>query len=151
MSEVLSSLNSTFTLAFVTTSIFGLGLWLTLRDLLAPLRNLPLVLAALGINFVLLPAVAWLLGQLLPLHQDLKVGLILMSTVAGAPITIKAAQLARGDVVFAGSLVTLQVIATVVYLPFALPLLIPGIAVDTVAIAMPLVRKSCCLSREASS
>jgi BASS family bile acid:Na+ symporter len=139
MSEIVSSLNSAFTLAFVVTSMFGLGLGLTLRDLLAPLRNVHLVLAALGINFVLLPAVAWLLTHLLPLQQDLKIGLILMSTVAGAPITIKAAQLARGDIAFAGSLVTLQVIATVIYLPIALPFLIPGIAVDTVAIAMPLV------------
>lgn len=33
---------------------------------------------------------------------------------------------------------TLQVVVTVIYLPFVLPFLIPGISVDTVAIAMPL-------------
>lgn len=139
MTEIVSSLNSAFTLAFVVTSMFGLGLGLTMCDLLAPLRNIRLVLSALAINFVLLPGAAWLLTRLLPLQHELEIGLILMSTVAGAPITIRAAQLARGDVAFAGSLVTLQVIVTVVYLPFALPLLIPGIAVDTVALAMPLV------------
>jgi BASS family bile acid:Na+ symporter len=138
MNEIISSLNEAFTLAFVITSMFGLGLGLTVRDLLAPLRNVRLVLTALAINFVLLPGLAWLLTRLLPLDPDLKIGLILMSTMAGAPLAIKAAQLARGDTVSAGSLVTLQVIATVIYLPFALPLLVPGIAVDTVAIAMPL-------------
>ena len=138
MSEIIGSLNSAFTLAFVVTSMFGLGLGLSVQDLLAPLRNVRLVVVMLAINFVLIPAVAWLLPRLLPLGPDLQIGLILMSAVAGAPLVIKASQLARGDVVAAGSLVTLQVIATVIYLPFALPLLIPGIAIDTVAIAMPL-------------
>lgn len=138
MSEIVSSLNSAFTLAFVITSMFGLGLGLTVRDLLNPLANIRLLLSALAINFVLLPVVAWLLTRLLPLDEDLKIGIILMSAVAGAPLAIKAAQLARGDTVSAGSLVTLQVIVTVFYLPFVLPLLIPGVVVDAVAIAMPL-------------
>jgi len=139
MTEIVSSLNSAFTLAFVITSMFGLGLGLTMGDLLAPLRNVRLVVAALFVNFVLLPGVAWLLTQVLPLQDDLKVGLILMSTVAGAPLTIKATQLARGNVAFAGSLVTFQVVVTIIYLPFALPLLIPNATVDAVALAMPLV------------
>lgn len=138
MSEIVGSLNSTFTLAFVVTSMFGLGLRLTVKDLLAPLRNVRLVVATLGINFILIPVLAWLLARLLPLSPGLEIGLILMSAVAGAPLVIKASQLARGDVVAAGSLVTLLVVVTVIYLPFALPLLVPGTAVNTVAIAMPL-------------
>ncbi len=138
MSEIIGSLNSAFTLAFVVTSMFGLGLGLTLKDLLAPLGNFRLVAATLGINFILIPALAWVLARLLPLAPDLQVGLIVMSAVAGAPLVIKAGQLARGDVAAAASLVTLQVVVTVIYLPFALPLLVPGITVDTFAIAMPL-------------
>lgn len=138
MSEIVGSLNSAFTLAFVVTSMFGLGLRLTVKDLLAPLRNVRLVVATLGINFILIPVLAWLLARLLPLSPDLEIGLILMSAVAGAPLVIKASQLARGDVVAAGSLVTLLVVVTVIYLSFALPFLVPGTAVDTAAIAMPL-------------
>lgn len=138
MSEIISSLNSAFTLAFVVTSMFGLGLGLTVRDLMTPLRNFRLVLAMLAVNFVLVPGVALVLTRIMPLDADLQTGLILMSTVAGAPLAIKASQLARGDIVAAGSLVTLQVVATVVYLPLVLPFLVPGIAVDPVSIAMPL-------------
>lgn len=138
MGEIIGSLNSAFTLSFVVTSMFGLGLGLTIQELLTPVKNVRLVVAALAINFALVPAIAWLLTRLLPLGTDLQIGLILMSTVAGAPIVIKASQLARGDVVAAASLVTLQVVATVIYLPLALPILVPGIAVDTIAIAMPL-------------
>ncbi|WP_173930968.1 bile acid:sodium symporter [Chelativorans sp. Marseille-P2723] len=138
MSGIIQSLNSAFTLAFVVTSMFGLGLGMTVQDLLAPLRNVRLVVAMIGINFIFIPSLASLLTRLLPLEPDLQIGLIIMSTVAGAPLAIKASQLARGNVAVAGSLVALQVIFTVAYLPFVLPRLIPGIAVDTVAISLPL-------------
>lgn len=139
MIEIINSLNGAFTLAFVVTSMFGLGLALTAKDLFAPLRNVRLLAAALIVNFIIVPGAAWLLTRILPLEPDLQVGLILMSAVAGAPLAVKAAQIARGDVAAAGSLVALQVVVTVVYLPFALPILAPGVAVDTVAIAMPLL------------
>ena len=139
MSAVIASLTSAFTLAFVITSMFGLGLGLTVGDILAPLKNARLVLLSLVANFLVVPAAAWALTRVLSLAPDLRIGLILMSAVAGAPLALKAAQLARGDVHFAVSLVTLQVVATVLFLPLALPILIPGTTVDAVALAMPLI------------
>jgi bile acid:Na+ symporter, BASS family len=139
MSDIVASLTSAFTLAFVITSMFGLGLGLTVGDILAPLKNARLVFLSLVANFLILPAAAWAITRVLPLDSDLRIGVILMSAVAGAPLALKAAELARGDMHFAVSLVTLQVVATVIFLPFALPLLIPGIAVDAVALAMPLI------------
>jgi BASS family bile acid:Na+ symporter len=139
MSEIIASLTSAFTLAFVITSMFGLGLGLTIGDIVAPLRQVRLLVVSLVANFLIVPAAAWALARLLSLEPDLQVGLLIFSAVAGAPLALKEAQLARGDMPFAVSLVTLQTVATVIYLPIALPLLIPGIAVDTVAIAMPLI------------
>lgn len=139
MTEIVSSLTNAFTLAFVVTSMFSLGLGMTIRDILEPLKNIRLILMALLASFVIVPVVAFALTRILSLEQDLAVGVLLMSTVAGAPLVIKASEVARGDMRFAGALVVLQVVATVIYLPFALPLLIPGIEVDTVAVAMPLI------------
>jgi BASS family bile acid:Na+ symporter len=143
MSEIVSSLTSAFTLAFVVTSMFGLGLGLTVRDIVEPLRNVRLVVMALLANFAIVPAAAYVLTRVLPLFlpfdQDLQIGLLLIGTVAGAPMAIKAAQIAGGDMRFAGSLITLQVVATVVYLPLVLPSLIPGVQVDAVAVALPLI------------
>jgi BASS family bile acid:Na+ symporter len=143
MSEIVSSLTSAFTLAFVVTSMFGLGLGLTIRDIVEPLRNVRLAAMAPLANFVVVPAVAYALTRILPLflsfEQDLQIGLLLVGAVAGAPLAIKAAQVAGGDMRFAGSLIALQVVVTVVYLPLVLPLLIPGIQVDTVAVALPLI------------
>lgn len=139
MNEIVGSLTNAFTLAFVVTSMFSLGLGMTVRDIFEPLKNARLVVMALLSSFVIVPAVAFVLTRILSLEQDLTVGLLLMSAVAGAPLTIKASEIARGDMRFAGALVTLQVVATVIYLPFVLPLLLPGIQVDVVAIAMPLI------------
>ena len=139
MSDIVASLTSAFTLAFVITSMFGLGLGLTVGDIVRPLRNARLVLLSLAANFLVVPAAAWAIGHLLSLEPDLRIALIIFSAVAGAPLALKAAELARGDVHFAVSLVTLQVVATVLFLPFLLPRLIPGIAVDPVALAMPLL------------
>jgi BASS family bile acid:Na+ symporter len=139
MNEIVNSLTSAFTLAFVTTSMFGLGLGLTVREIVHPLTDLWLVARALVANFVIVPAIAWAFTRLLPLDQDLRIGLLVMSTVAGAPLALKATQVARGDVRFAVGLITLQVVASVIYLPLVLPRLIPGVAVNAVALAMPLV------------
>jgi BASS family bile acid:Na+ symporter len=137
--EIIRSLTNAFTLAFVVTSMFGLGLGLTVQQIVEPLKNVRLVIVALLANFVIVPGVAFALTRILPLEPDLQIGIVLLSTVAGAPLTIKAAQIARANIVFAVSLVALQVVVTVIYLPLVLPLLIPGIAVDAVAIAMPLI------------
>jgi predicted Na+-dependent transporter len=139
MTEIVSSLTSAFSLAFVITSMFSLGLGMTVKDIFEPLKNLRLVGMALLANFVIVPVVAYVLTRVFSLPEDLGIGVLLMSTVAGAPLTIKATQISRGDMRFAGALVILQVMVTVVYLPFVLPLLFPGIEVDTVAIAMPLI------------
>jgi bile acid:Na+ symporter, BASS family len=139
MSQVVSSLTGAFTLAFVLTSMFGLGLGLTVRDIVEPLTNLRFLAASLAANFLIVPASAWALARLLPLEPDLQVALIIFGSVAGAPLVLKEAQLARGDLRAAVSLVALQVVATVIFVPLALPLLIPGITVDPVGIAMPLL------------
>jgi BASS family bile acid:Na+ symporter len=139
VSAVVASLNSAFTLAFVITSMFGLGLGLTPRGIIAPLKDLRFLAGALAASFLIVPAAAWSLARLFGLEPDLAVALIIFGVVAGAPLVLKEAQLARGDLHAAVSLVTLQVVATVIYLPLVLPLLIPGITVDPVAIAMPLL------------
>lgn len=138
MSEVVSTLTNVFTLLFVVTSMFSFGLRLTVRQIIEPLRNVRLVLMALLVNFVILPAAALLLAGGLGLNNDLRIGLILTSTVAGAALVPKLAQIARGNVPFAVALVALLLVTTVIYLPLVLPLLLPGVQVDAWGIASTL-------------
>ena len=138
MSELISTLANLFTTAFVVTSMFSFGLRLTLSEIIEPLRDIRLLLMTLAANFVIVPLVAVLLANLLGLEEDLRIGLILISIVAGAPLVPKLAQIAKANVPFAVASTALLVVATVIYLPLVFPLVLPGVRLDTMSIVRPL-------------
>jgi BASS family bile acid:Na+ symporter len=138
MSELISTLANLFTTAFVVTSMFSFGLRLTLPEIIEPLRDVRLLLMTLATNFVIVPLVGVLLANLLGLEEDLRIGLILISIVAGAPLVPKLAQIAKGNISFAVASTALLVVATVIYLPLIFPLVLPGVQLDTMSIIRPL-------------
>lgn len=139
MEDLLTGLQNLFTLAFVVSSMLSMGLSLTVPQIIAPLRNPRLVIMALVANFIIVPAAAYILSRVIPMDQELQIGLILFGCAAGAPFLPKLAQIARANVAFAVGLMTLLMVVTVVYLPIVLPLLLPGVAVDAAAIAIALL------------
>jgi BASS family bile acid:Na+ symporter len=138
MAAFLNTLSNLFTLTFVITSMLAMGLSLTIPQILAPLRNGRLVALALAANLVVVPATGFLLSRIIPLDADLQIGLILFGCAAGAPTLPKLAQIAKADIAFAVGLMALLVVATVVYLPLVLPLLLPGVSVDAGKVALTL-------------
>ena len=72
---------------------------------------------ALLANFVLVPLLAYLITLIIPLEQSLKIGLIVLSTAAGAPFLPKLVQGAKGNIAFGVGLMVLLMVVTVVYLP----------------------------------
>ena len=138
MDELLARLGQLVTPAFAITTMLAMGMRLPVGEIVRPLRNVRFILAALGVNFLVLPAAAWLIAMLLGLDPDIRIGLILIATVAGAPMIPKLVTIAKGDAGSAVALVTLLVVATVVIAPIVLPLLLPGVQVDPVAIMIAL-------------
>lgn len=139
MPSVLTTLSNLFTLAFVVTSMLAMGLSLTVSQIIQPLRNARLVALALVANFIFVPGVAVLLAWAIPLEQDLRIGLILLGTAAGAPFLPKLAQIAKANLAFAVGLMSLLVVATIIYLPLVLPLLLTGVRVAAGQIALLLI------------
>lgn len=138
MSDFLATLSNLFTLAFVVTSMFSLGLRLTVRQIFEPLRDLRLVLMALIANFVVVPAAALALSSIFGLNQDLRIGLLLFSFSAGAALVPKLAQIAKANVPLSVSLIVLLIFSTAIIMPLALPVLMPGLQVDPISLAKPL-------------
>ena len=126
-------------LGFVVSSMLAMGLGLTIRQIIEPLRNARLVLLALLANFVLMPLGALVLAKLLWLDEPFGVGLLLLGCAAGAPFLPKLAELAKGNLAFAVGAMVLLTVVTVGYLPIVLPLLLPGVTVDPWQIARSLV------------
>jgi predicted Na+-dependent transporter len=135
----LQTLQNLFTLAFVVTSMASMGLSLTITQILQPLRSARLVILALTANFIIVPAAAFALSKMIPLDQDVQIGLLLVATAAGAPFLPKLTLIAKADPAFAVGLMTMLMLVTIVYLPAVLPLLLPGIKVSAGPIALSLI------------
>ena len=126
-------------LGFVVSSMLAMGLGLTIRQIIEPLRNARLVLLALLANFVLMPLGALALAKLLWLDNPFAVGLLVLGCAAGAPFLPKLAELAKGNLAFSVGTMVLLMVVTVGYLPLVMPLLLPGVTVDPWNIARSLL------------
>jgi predicted Na+-dependent transporter len=139
MTEVLATLASLSVLVFVIGSMLSMGLSLTMQRIIEPLKNARLVILALVANFILVPALAYVITLVIPLDEPVRIGLILLSTAAGAPFLPKLAEVAKGNVAFSVGLMVLLMVVTIIYLPLVLPLLLRGVEVNPWDIAQSLI------------
>ena len=139
MTEILETLAMLSVLVFVIGSMTSMGLSLKMDQLIAPLKNAKLVVLALLANFILIPAIAYLITLVMPLDESVEIGLILLSTAAGAPFLPKLAEVAKGNVAFSVGLMVLLMVVTIIYLPLVLPLLLSGVEVSPWEIAKSLI------------
>jgi len=137
--EFFSAIAAISGLSFVVASMLAMGLSLTMAQILQPLKNVRLVILALVANFVLVPLLAYGITRLIPLDQSLQIGLIVLSTVAGAPFLVKEVQAAKGNLALGVGLMFLLMIVTIIYVPLALPVLLPGVEVNPWDIAKSLI------------
>jgi predicted Na+-dependent transporter len=126
-------------LLFVVGSMLATGLSLTVAQILQPLKNARLVILALLANFVLVPLLAYGITKVIPLDQSLQIGLIVLSTVAGAPFLVKEVQAAKGHLSLGVGLMFMLMVVTIFYVPIVLPLLLPGAEVNAWDIAKSLI------------
>jgi len=135
MTETLTAVTRLLVLLFLVSSMSGIGLGLTLSQIIAPLRNVRLIVLAVIVNFIVVPLLAVGLARLLRLDEPFALGLLLLGLAAGAPFLPKVVSIANGDVASAVGLMVLLMVGTTVFLPVALPLLIKGVQVNPWKIA----------------
>jgi len=126
-------------LVFVVACMANAGLGLAVGDVVASLRRGRLVALALLANFVVAPGAAYGLAAAFALERPHAMGLVLLGSAAGAPFLPKLAELARGDVAFSVGLMLLLTVGSAVFLPVALPLLVPGLSADPWPILRPIL------------
>ena len=83
MATVLWPTDKILLLIYIVLAMMSITLEATLRQIAAALRNRALVTRALLINFVLVPLLAIVLVQLIPMAQDVKDGILLLAVVPG--------------------------------------------------------------------
>jgi predicted Na+-dependent transporter len=139
MAHLLHLIEKVSLFVFLVSSMLGMGLSLAPSAILARLRDVRLVLLALGFNFILAPAFALLLTVIIPLQRGHAIGLLLLSSAAGAPFLPTLAKTARGDLVLSIALMALLTVGTLFFMPVALPFMIPGLHTNPWSIARPLI------------
>jgi BASS family bile acid:Na+ symporter len=124
---------------FTVANLAAMGLETKLREALRDLRNAKAIALIFVWGWLVGPALAWLIAELLPLAEAHAAGLLLISLAPTAPFFPLMVRMARGDMSFAAAFMLLTTIGTVLLLPLLAPQLIKGLTVDTWSLARPLL------------
>jgi BASS family bile acid:Na+ symporter len=135
-------LQSTFGLlvfAFTVSNLASMGLQVQVPDVIAALRNRKSLVLIFVWGWVLGPALGFLITRVLPLAEPYVIVVLLASLAPCAPFLQQMVGRASGDMGFAGALIPLVAVGTVVLMPLMAPMMIKGLAIDTWALAKPLL------------
>ncbi|GAB3416668.1 hypothetical protein GCM10027435_14350 [Haloparvum alkalitolerans] len=123
------------TTVFVLSTMFSMGVKLSVSQITDALRKRRLLTNSLAVNLVAVPLLAALLVHAVPVETGFAAGIVLLAVSPGAPFGPKLAELSDSDVAFASGLMAILCLLSVVTIPASLWLLLPGdAAVDPVAI-----------------
>ncbi len=142
MSDFMQFLEAAFPpliLVFTLANLGAMGLQVKMPGVIAQLKNKK-TLALIGVwGWVLRPAVAYLIAWVFGLPSPYVIALLLMSLAPCAPFIPVMVGKARGDVNFAGALIPIVAVATVVLMPLIGPLVIKGLTISALDLAKPLL------------
>ena len=126
-------------LLFTVSNLGAMGLQVKIPGVLTALRDKRSLALIFVWGWVLGPAFGYLITKVLPLAEPYVIVVLLTSLAPCAPFLQQMVSKARGDMGFAGALIPLVAVGTVVLMPLIAPLLIEGLAIDTWALAKPLL------------
>jgi len=126
-------------LVFTVSNLAAMGLQVQMPEVAAALRNKKSLALIFIWGWVVGPAFGYLITRVLPLDEPYIIVVLLTSLAPCAPFLQQMVGKARGDLGFAGALIPLVAVGTVVLMPLMAPLLIKGLAIDTGALAKPLL------------
>ena len=139
MNETLNLLFKISLAIFMAGSLLEMGLRLNLAAALQGLRSTRFVIYTLLWSFVICPALAYGITLVIPLETPYAIGLILLGMAPCAPFVPALVDKAKGDLGYTAAFMVLASVGTVVFMPFAVPLLAKGLTASAWSIAKPLL------------
>lgn len=112
-------LTGLFNLLIVVTVVLtalSLGLGSTMRAMQTAIRSRG-VIAAVIVNVVAMPLIAYVVARIMPLQPDEELAIILCVACAGGPLALKASQISRADLSWTFSLIVVLIVLNLVTLP----------------------------------
>jgi BASS family bile acid:Na+ symporter len=139
MNDVLMPLLKISLVIFMAGNLLDMGLRLNPQDARRGLRNPRFIALSLIWGFVVGPALAYGITLVVPLEHPYAIGLILIGMTPCAPFLPAIVNKAGGDLGSTAAFMLLTSIAMVVFMPFAVPVMVKGLTVDAWAIAKSLL------------
>lgn len=126
-------------LIFTVSNLAAMGLQVKMPDVMAAFQNKKNLLLIFVWGWVLGPAFGLLITKILPLDEPYVIVVLLTSLAPCAPFLQQMVGKANGDVGFAGALIPLVAVGTVVFMPLMAPYMITGLTISAWALAKPLL------------
>ena len=139
MTETLQILLKISLILFMVGNLLAVGPRLKPTEALVGLKNIKFVSQSMLWGFVLCPVLAIGIAMILPLNRAYATGLILLGMAPCAPFLPVMVWKAKGDLAYAAAFMWIASVFTVIYMPFAVPLLVEGLSVSAWTIAKPLL------------
>ena len=98
--------------------MFGMGMTLSARSFAAVIARPGVVALGLALQYLLMPALAWLIGRAFGLSFPLLLGLVLVGSCPGGTASNVICYLAKGDVALSITLTTLSTLLAVIATPW---------------------------------
>jgi BASS family bile acid:Na+ symporter len=137
--ESFSKLLNITLVIFMVGSLLEMGLKLKLSEAKRATRNVRFLILTLFWSFVLGPSFAVLLTKIIPLPEPYAVGFLLLGMAPCAPFLPKLTERAGGDLPYVAAFMAVTAVGTIIFMPFAVPVLVKGFTADPWTIAKPLV------------
>jgi BASS family bile acid:Na+ symporter len=129
--EVMTKIFEAGLVVMLLTLIASLGMAFTVKQVLAPLNKLRLLLATIVVNTILGPLVAIGVCAVFPLTSQARTGLEVVVIAAAAPAVLKACELAkRADMAMAISFLIVLEVLNVVAAPLWAKVIVTGATVN---------------------
>jgi len=142
MDNILQFLQATLApmvLVYTVSNLAAMGLQVRVPQVVAALKNKRAIALIFVWGWVVGPALGYLITWILPLAEPYVIVVRLGSLAPCFPILQQMVARSRGDAGFAGALIPLVAIGTVVLMPLVAPLMITGVTINTWALAKPLL------------
>jgi BASS family bile acid:Na+ symporter len=116
-----------------------MGLKLNPQQALSGIKNLRFVAHTLFWGFVVGPALAYVITNILPLEYPFGIGLILLGMTPGVPFMPMVVGRVKGDLGYTAAFMLMVSVAAVIYMPLVVPFMLEGLSVSAWTIAKPLI------------
>jgi bile acid:Na+ symporter, BASS family len=124
---------------FMAGNLLEMGLRLNPQDAIRGMRNFRFAVYTLLWGFVAGPVLAYGITRVIPLEPHYAVGLILMGMTPGAPFLPMLVNRAKGDPGYTAAFMLLVSAAMVIFMPFAVSIMVKDLTVSAWSIAKPLL------------